>query len=75
MVNLVQSFGCITSTNSASKSFSIDADTIAGETTSNSDDNSRASTNIDVVGLAVFKGDALVRRTYCYRNHLSFNCN
>ena len=75
MENLVQSFGSVTSSNSASKTLDIDADTIAGETTSNTDNNSRSSTNIDVVGLAVFKGDALVRRTYCCRNNLSFNCD
>lgn len=36
-------------------------DTIAGETTSNYNNSSQSSTNIDVVGLAVFKGDVLVR--------------
>lgn len=39
----------------------VDTDTIAGETTSNSGASSNSSTNIDVVGLAVFKDDALVR--------------
>ena len=49
------------STNSApTGASSVDTDTIAGETTSNSGDSSNASTNIDVVGLAVFKGDVLV---------------
>lgn len=75
MANLVQFFGSVTSSNSSSASLAVDADTIAGETTSNIDNNSRSSTNIDVVGLAVFKGDALVRRTHCYRNYLSFNYN
>ncbi len=46
--------------NSPSGATSVDSDTIAGETTSNSGDSSNASTNIDVVGLAVFKGDVLV---------------
>lgn len=53
----------------------VDTDTIAGETTSSSGANSNASTNIDVVGLAVFKGDVLIRRTYINRNSLSFNNN
>lgn len=74
MVNLVQ-FSGSTSSSNPSVTSSIDSDTIAGETTANSDDNSQASTNIDVVGLAVFKGDSLVRRIKLYRNYLSFNGN
>lgn len=62
--NLVQSFGSITSSNSNASGSGSNTDTIAGETTSNSGKNSQTSTNIDVVGLAVFKGDVLVRRTY-----------
>lgn len=38
-----------------------DADTIAGETSSNLKSGSEPSSNIEVVGLAVFKGDVLVR--------------
>lgn len=60
--------------NSPTGATSVDSDTIAGETTSNSG-NSSPSTNIDVVGLAVFKGDVLVRRTYCNGMSLSFNYN
>lgn len=65
MENLLQYFGSITASNSSGTNPSPDTDTIAGETTSNSGDTSNSSTNIDVVGLAVFKGDVLVRRTYC----------
>ncbi len=43
-----------------------DTDTIAGETTTSSSSKNTASTNIDVVGLAVFRDDVLVRRTYCH---------
>lgn len=52
--------GSITSANNASGKSSVDTDTIAGETTSNSSTESKPSTNIDVVGLAVFKNDVLV---------------
>lgn len=55
--------GSVTSLNTSSSPTgptSVDTDTIAGETTSNSGESSNASTNIDVVGLAVFKGDVLV---------------
>lgn len=55
--------GSVTSLNvnsSPTGATSVDTDTIAGETTSNSGESSSASTNIDVVGLAVFKGDVLV---------------
>lgn len=55
--------GSITSNNpedSPSGATSVDTDTIAGETTSNSGNSTSPSTSIDVVGLAVFKGDVLV---------------
>lgn len=58
--------GSITSYNAQSGASSVDTDTIAGETTSNSNESKTASTNIDVMGLAVFKNDILVRRTYFY---------
>ena len=45
---------------SASGASTVDTDTIAGETTANSGSSSSSSTNIDVVGLAVFKNDVLV---------------
>ncbi len=64
MVNHPQYFGSITAANQSSTNPAPDTDTIAGETTSNSGNNSNSSSNIDVVGLAVFKGDVLVRRTY-----------
>ncbi len=66
MENQQQFFGSTTSPTDLSKEASPDTDTIAGETTSNSDNSSKSSTNIDVVGLAVFKGDVLVRRINCY---------
>ncbi len=65
--------GSITDSSGDNSNSSPDTDTIAGETSSNSGGNTKSSTNIDVVGLAVFKGDTLVRRTYCCRNYLSFN--
>ena len=49
---------------SASGESNTDTDTIAGETTSNSGSSNKPSSNIDVVGLAVFKDDMLVRRTF-----------
>lgn len=60
---LLQYFGSITSKTDNSGAASVDTDTIAGETTSSSGENGESSTNIDVVGLAVFKEDVLVRRT------------
>lgn len=66
MVNLLQYFGASASPTALSEEAAPDTDTIAGETTSNNDDPSNSSTNIDVVGLAVFKGDVLVRRINCY---------
>lgn len=57
--------GSITSYKADSGASSVDTDTIAGETTSNSDESKNASTNIDVMGLAVFKNDVLIRRAYC----------
>ena len=62
---LLQFFGSVTSSSLANADAAPDTDTIAGETTSNNDGNSSPSTNIDVVGLAVFKGDVLVRRINC----------
>lgn len=58
--------GSITSYNAESGASSVDTDTIAGETTSNSNESENASTNIDVMGLAVFKNDVFVRRTYSH---------
>ena len=55
---------------SASGESNTDTDTIAGETTSNSGSSNKPSSNIDVVGLAVFKDDILVRRTIRYGNSL-----
>lgn len=52
--------GSITASESPSGASAVDTDTIAGETTSNSGENSNSSSNIDVVGLAVFKDDVLV---------------
>lgn len=52
-----------------------ETDTIAGEDTSAPGEELESSSNIDVVGLAVFKGDVLVRRTYCRRDCLSFDGN
>lgn len=70
---LLQYFGSVTSQNGNTGASSVDTDTIAGETTSSSGSSSGSSTNIDVVGLAVFKGDVLIRWTYFYRCSLSFN--
>lgn len=55
--------GSITASSSSEESSEPDTDTIAGETTSISNTNSdtNSSSNIEVVGLAVFKGDILVR--------------
>ena len=52
--------GSITSSSNTDSTSEADTDTIAGETTSNSGSKSEPSSNIDVVGLAVFKGDILV---------------
>lgn len=56
-------FGSVTSIGDLASNSAPSTDTIAGETTSSSQNDSSSST-IDVVGLAVFKGDSLVRRTY-----------
>lgn len=53
--------GSITTSSSSDTKSGPDTDTIAGETSSNSTENTKASTNIDVVGLAIFKGDSLIR--------------
>ncbi len=53
-------YGSITLPNNDSTSSNADTDTIAGETTSTSGSDGKPSSNIDVVGLAVFKGDVLV---------------
>ncbi|MDE5830464.1 MAG: hypothetical protein K2H53_01965 [Clostridia bacterium] len=60
--------GSITSSSNDNNSgaSAVDTDTIAGETTSNSGNSGEPSTNIDVVGLAVFKEDVLVRRVIFY---------
>lgn len=60
MENLLQFFGSVTSVGNMASTSAPSTDTIAGETTSSSGNNSSSST-IDVVGLAVFKGDVLVR--------------
>lgn len=60
--NLLLYFGSITSTTKSTGS-SPSNDTIAGETTESSQSDAHSS-SIDVVGLAVFKGDILVRRAY-----------
>ncbi len=52
--------GSTTSSSNSNQNADPDTDTIAGETTSNSEESKQASTNIDVDGLAVFKGDILV---------------
>ncbi len=67
--------GSITSSSQNSGASSVDTDTIAGETTENSGSGSKPSTNIDVVGLAVFRNDVLVRRTNSNRNLMSSNNN
>ena len=60
-------------TQGSSSEYISDTDTIAGESTSDSNTDLQSSTNIDVVGLAAFKGDILVRRTYWRRNYMPFN--
>ncbi len=55
-----QLYGSITSSGNADSTSEADTDTIAGETTSNSGGSGESSSDIDVVGLAVFKGDILV---------------
>lgn len=71
--------GSTTSSSEQNNSSSIsgesntDTDTIAGETTSNSGSSNKPSSNIDVVGLAVFKDDMLVRRAFWNGNSLPFN--
>ncbi len=52
--------GSITSSSNSNVNSAPDTDTIAGETTSSSSDKAKPSSNIDVVGLAVFKSDILV---------------
>ena len=54
-------YGSIVSSTPSSINPSFDTDTIAGETASIVNEGTNPSTNIDVVGLAVFKGDVLVR--------------
>lgn len=58
--------GSVTSSSNDNNSgaSAVDTDTIAGETTSNSGSSGESSTNIDVVGLAAFKEDVLVRRAF-----------
>ncbi len=50
-----------TSQNSTSSKPSADTDTIAGETSSGNSSSNEPSSKIDVVGLAVFRGDTLAR--------------
>lgn len=67
MVKHLQYFGSIAAKgpSDTDTDFESKTDTIAGEATSDSEGELASSTNIDVVGLAVFKGDILVRRAYC----------
>lgn len=59
--------GSITGSNANnSNTPAVDTDTIAGEITSTSAEGKEPSSNIDVVGLAVFKEDVLVRRAFFY---------
>ncbi|MCI8620368.1 MAG: hypothetical protein HFJ50_00540 [Clostridia bacterium] len=53
--------GSVTSYTAESGASAVDTDTIAGETTSTSSKSKNSSANIDVVGLAVFRNDVLVR--------------
>ena len=52
--------GSIAGESSSGSTISSDTDTIAGEDTSTQGQKTETSSNIDVVGLAVFKGDVLV---------------
>ena len=56
--------GSIAASSKETPEYETDTDTIAGETTSGSDLVNHSSTNIDVIGLAAFKGDILVRGTH-----------
>jgi len=66
--------GSVAGEDKASSTNIYETDTIAGEDTSGSGQKTETSSNIDVVGLSVFKGDVLVRRINCGRNNLSLNC-
>lgn len=61
MVKQLPYFGSIAAINPSGAVFASETDTIAGEATSDSSGELNSSTNIDVVGLAVFKGDIIVR--------------
>ena len=52
--------GSVASEKSENSNIRSETDTIAGESTSESGEQNESSSNIDVVGLAVFKGDILV---------------
>ena len=54
-------YGSVAASSKSVNNLISDTDTIAGEMTSDSNIDLQSSTNIDVVGLAVFKGDVLVR--------------
>ena len=71
----MQYYGSIAAQSSEKSSSESETDTIAGEETSTPGEELESSSNIDVVGLAVFKGDILVRRINCRRNCMSSNCN
>ena len=66
--------GSVAAESFGNPSMPSETDTIAGEDTSAPNEKLESSSNIDVVGLAVFKGDILVRRINCRRNGMSFNC-
>ena len=59
-----QFYGSVAAESFGNPSTPSETDTIAGEDTSAPGEELESSSNIDVVGLAVFKGDILVRRTY-----------
>lgn len=58
----MQFYGSVAAQSPEKSSLSSKTDTIAGEDTSAPGEKLESSSNIDVVGLAVFKGDVLVRR-------------
>ena len=58
-------FGSVAAESFGNPAFPSETDTIAGEDTSAPGEELESSSNIDVVGLAVFKGDILVRRINC----------
>lgn len=54
-------FGSVAAESFENPALPSETDTIAGEDTSAPEEKLETSSNIDVVGLAVFKGDVLVR--------------